>query len=493
MFSKNMFKVQCQSFLLRIVNTQKSKRGLVYLYSTMPCSEAPEELCKVVSSTIGGLDDLESNLSKFTGSLSSSLVAQVIDFCKNEAPSRRLLRFFLWSRKNLKDRLEDKDYNHAIRVFAEKKDHTAIDILVSDLRKDGRVMESQSFGALAEALVKLGREDEALGIFKNLEKFKCEQDSITVTAIVTALCAKGHVKRAEAVVRHHKDKISGVELCIYKDLLYGWSRQENVKEMRKIIKEMKGNEFTPDLFCYNTFLRGLCERNVRHNPSGLVPEALNIMMEMRSYRIAPDTISYNILLSCLGRTRRVKESCRIFQSMKKSGCAPDWTSYYLVARVLYLSGRFGKGNQIVDEMSEEGIVPDCKFYHDLIGILCGVEKVNLALELFERMKRSLVGGYGPVYDVLVPKLCRGGEFEKGRELWDEATAMGVSLRCSQDILDPSVTELFKPSRKLEEVCVVDNNKTLKAKARAKKMFRVSKNKKANHQNKKTKSRLQCNR
>ena len=419
-----------------------------------PVLPALQELCSVVSSTVGGLDELELRLNKFTGSLSSSIVTQIIDSCKHEAPTRRMLRFFLWSHKNLKCGLEDKDYNYAIRVFAEKNDHTAIDILTSDLRKEGRVMDTHTFSVVADILVKLGREDEALGIFKNLDKYKCPQDGVTVTAIVSSLCAKGHARRAEGVVWHHKDKISGIEPCIYRSLLYGWSEQENVKEARRIIKEMKLAGFMPDLFCYNTFLRCLCERNLKRNPSGLVPEALNVMMEMRSYKIAPTSISYNILLSCLGRTRRVKESCQILETMKKSGCPPDWTTYYLVARVLYLTGRHGKGNQIVDEMIEVGLIPDRKFYYDLIGILCGVERVNHALELFERMKRSSLGGYGPVYDVLIPKICRG-DFEKGRGLWNEAMGLGVTLRCSSDVLDTSITEVFKPTRKLEKASFVD--------------------------------------
>lgn len=483
MFSKEMhflLKPKWTSLQLQRVDTQKSEHLLLSLYSTVPSNQVSrelKELCKVVSSTIGGLDDLELSLNQFTGSLSSSLVTQVIDSCKHEAPTRRLLRFFLWSCKNLSASLEDKDYNHAIRVFAEKKDHTAMNILVSDLRKEGRVMETQSFGVLVETLVKLGREDKALGFFKNLEKFKCVQDSVTVSAIVSALCAKGHARRAEGVVYHHKDKISGMELCIYRSLIYGWSMQENVKAARKIIKEMKSAGIMPDLFCYNTFLRGLCERNLKRNPSGLVPEALNVMMEMRSYRIAPTSISYNILLSCLGRTRRVKESCRVLEQMKESGCAPDWVSYYLVARVLYLSGRFGKGNKIVDEMIEEGIIPDRKFYYDLIGILCGVERVNFALELFERMKRSSLGGYGPVYDVLIPKVCRGGDFVKGRELWDEAMVMGLTLSCSSNVLDPSITEVFQPRRKPTEGCLGSTTPSIEARVK-KTVIEVDKKKKS---------------
>ncbi|GMN54214.1 hypothetical protein TIFTF001_023333 [Ficus carica] len=443
-------KSRWQFLFLRNFAARQSREFSCFPNSSAPSTSRLQELCAIVSRMVGGLDDLESSLSNFRGSLTSSLVTQVIDSCKAEAPTRRLLRFFLWSHKNLKCDMEDKDYNHAIRVFAGKKDHTALEILVSDLKKEGRALETQTYAIVAETLVKLGREDEALGIFKNLDKYKCPQDSSTVTAIINALCAQGHAKRAEGVVWHHKDKISGTESCTYGSLLYGWSKQENVKEARRIIKEMKSAEITPDLFCYNTFLRCLCERNLKRNPSGLVPEALNVMMEMRSYMIAPTSISYNILLSCLGRARRVKESCQILERMKQTGCSPDWMSYYLVIRVLYLTMRFGKGNKLVDEMIGAGLVPNRKFYYDLIGVLCGVERPNYALELFERMKRSSLGGYGPVYDVLIPKLCRGGDFEKGRELWDEAVKMGVDLCCSSDVLDPSITEVFKPTRKEEE-------------------------------------------
>ena len=461
-----LLKLNWKSFSLQGINAQNPRCIPLALFSTIPPGPSPvlQELCNVVSNGLGSLDDLEASLDRFDASFTSSLVSQIIDSCKNEAPTRRILRFFLWSSKKLKCKLEDDDFNYAIQVFAEKKDLKAIDILVSDLSNEGREMKTQTFGIVAETLVNLGREDDALGLFKNLDKFKCSYDSITVTAIVNALCSKGHARRAEGVVRHHKDKILGVKPCIYRSILYGWSEQKNVKESRRILREMKSVGIMPDLFCYNTFLRCLCEKNLKSNPSGLVPEALNVMMEMRSNRITPTSISYNILLSCLGGTRRVKESCQILKLMKRSGCSPDWVSYYLVARVLYLTGRFGKGNKIVDEMIGEGLVPDRKFYYDLIGILCGVERVNYAHEMFERMKRSSLGGYGPAYDVLIPKLCRSGDFEKGRELWDEANRMGVQLQCSSEVLDPSITKVFKPTRKDDEVCTMSRTLVQEVKA-----------------------------
>ncbi|KAL9672179.1 hypothetical protein QQ045_028429 [Rhodiola kirilowii] len=450
--------------------------------TNVPTSESTSYsgLCNVVCTMNGSLDDLESSLNQSKVLLTSSMVNQVIEACKTEAPVRRLLRFFRWSRNRLSCQLEDRDFNAAIRVFAKLKDFTAMDILITDLGKEGRTMETETFCLVAEALVKLGREDEALGIFKTLEKYKCPQDSASVAAIVSALCEKGHARRAEGVIWHHKDKIRGAEDCIYRSLLHGWGVQGNVNNARQVLKEMRSNGIVVNEFCYNTFLRCLCNTHMKTDPSRLVSSALNVVMEMMSKGIEPTSITYNIVLSSLGKIRRVKESLRILDSMRKAGCSPDWVSYYLVIRVLYLSGRFGKGNQILDIVFEEGLLPERRFYYDLIGVLCGVERVNFALDLFERMMKYSVGGYGPMYDVLIPKLCRSGDFNKGRELWDEAISMGIALQCSIDELYPSVTQVFKPSRQTKaEIPVIptaiatEDRYTSQNKTRSKRKNKVS--------------------
>ncbi|KAL8144606.1 hypothetical protein AgCh_002970 [Apium graveolens] len=443
---------------LHLFIVPKQRQQCVSFYSAIPTSSSFRDLCNVVCNGIGSLDDLEVSLNKFKVPLTSSLVTQVLQSCKHQAATRRLLRFFLWSRTTLESKLEDKDFNFAIRYFSEIKDFTAIDILMSDFGKDGRAMETTTFAEVAHTLVKLGMEDQALGVFKNLNKFKCAYSSATVTAMVSALCAKGHTKRAEGVISHHKHAISSVKPCIYRNLLYGWSVKGNVIEARRIFKNMIAAGIMPDLYCFNTFLRCICKRNLKSNPSALIPSALNVIMEMRTYKLEPTSVTYNILLSSLSKCRRVKESIKILDTMKDSGCSPDWFSYYVVARVLYLTGRFGIGKRLVDEMVEVGIVPEGKFYYDLVGVLCGVDRPNYALELFELMKKSSLGGYGPIYDLIIPKLCRGGDFIKARELWDEAIAMGVDLQVSSDVLDPSVTEVFKPTRKVEDkICLVNHN------------------------------------
>ncbi|TQD78339.1 hypothetical protein C1H46_036088 [Malus baccata] len=222
--------------LQNAVSSRKSQRFFVFLLLDRASPEL-QELCSIVSAAIGGLDDLESSLNKLTASLTSSLVTQVIDSCKNEAPTRRLLRFFSWCHKNL------------------------------------------GYG-------------ECEGSKKNHQRNEVDWDY------------------ARLVLLQHIPS-------------------------------------------------GPLRENFKRSSSGLVPEELNVMIEMRQ-----------------GET---------------------------------------------------------------------------TLELLQRMKASALGVYCPVYDVLIPKFCRGGNLEKGRELWDEAVSMGVTLSCSSNLLDRSITEVFKPTRNEEKL------------------------------------------
>jgi pentatricopeptide repeat protein len=108
-----------------------------------------------------------------------------------------------------------------------------------------------------------------------------------------------------------------------------------------------------------------------------------------------------------------------------------------------LTGRIVRGKRLVDVMLESGLLPTVKFFHGLIGVLCGTEQLDHALDMFKLMKRcELVDTR--IYDLLIEKLCRSGRFEVGRELWDDATKSGLVLDCSTDLLDPLKTEVFRP-------------------------------------------------
>ncbi|KAM0946981.1 putative tetratricopeptide-like helical domain superfamily [Dioscorea sansibarensis] len=429
-----------------------------------------QTLTTIVIHGVGSLHDMETTLQRLDLAVTPSLFLQFLHSLRNPTVSvgRRLLRLFSWCRRQENNRglapaFGDDAFNMVIRALAQMKDVTAVMAAVADLQKEGRRMDPQTFELVVMTLVSSGKPEEAVRLFRRVEEKRellvrrCADDGewSCASAVIHALCTKGHARKAVGVLWHHKDKLVHAAPTISRSILHGWCVHGNVGEARRILDQMKSGGNPPGLASYNDFLYCVCRRNLRFNPSALVPEATNLMAEMRASGVAPTTVSYNILISCLSKTRRVKEACGILQSMIQGkgscSCSPDWVSYYLVIKLLFLTGRFGRGNRLVEHMFEIGMVPGVKFYHGLVGILCGMDKMKCALEMFDRMKQSGLVSNGAMYDLLIEKLCRNGEFDMGRHLWDEAVERGIVLQSSSDLLDPLKTEVFKPVRPLKKL------------------------------------------
>lgn len=443
------------------------------------CSSIPN-FVDIVANGIGSLQDMESKLDDLQVPINQSIATQVIDSCAtvNNNCSRRLLRFMSWCKKNSNDELGYEVFNRAIQLYSKMKDIRAIDIALLDLQKEGHRIKPKTFDKVIEAFVNLGRPEKVVSLFRDIEEKhkisleRCEnEDWSSITSAVHALCTKGHARKALGILWHHKDKVENYKINRHKGLiLHGWSVHGNAKEARGVIDEIKKSGNCPSLASYHDLLRCICNRNLKFNPSALVPEAINIMAEMRSSGIYPTTTSFKILLSCLGKTRRVKESLTIFDSMlnREEGeeAFPDSACFLIVIRLLYLTGRFNNGNKILSQMFEEedkgrvNLNASLKFYQDLIGVLCGLKEVERALKVFEMMKnrcRPSIKDYGPIYDLLINYLCRNGKYDLGRRFWIEAVDHGITLKCSSDLLDPlkappqyifsTVKSLVKASRK----------------------------------------------
>uniref|UniRef100_A0A0E0ISA1 non-specific serine/threonine protein kinase n=1 Tax=Oryza nivara TaxID=4536 RepID=A0A0E0ISA1_ORYNI len=417
-----------------------ARRSMVALGRRALCSGSDLEAAarEVVCSGAGSLDEVGGALDRLGVAVSPAMVARVIDACSERMGSgRRLLRFLSWCRSKDAGGIGDEALDSAIAALARMGDLTAMRIAVADAEKDGRRMSPETFTVVVEALVKLGKEDEAVRLFRGLERQRLlpRRDAgdggegvwSSSLAMVQALCMKGHAREAQGVVWHHKSELSVEPMVsiVQRSLLHGWCVHGNAKEARRVLDDIKSSCTPLGLPSFNDYLHCLCHRNLKFNPSALVTEAMDVLSEMRSYGVTPDASSLNILLSCLGRARRVKESYRILYLMRegKAGCSPDWVSYYLVVRVLYLTGRIIRGKRLVDDMLESGVLPTAKFFHGLIGVLCGTEKVDHGLDMFRLMKRcQLVDTH--TYDLLIEKLCRNGRFENGKELWDDAKKNG---------------------------------------------------------------------
>jgi len=124
----------------------------------------------VVCFRSGSLDEVGSRLDRLGVSVSPQLVGRVIDSCGEMGGGfgRRLLRFLAWCQSKHPGALGEEALNRAIGVLARAGDLTAMRIAITDAEKDGRRMAPETFSTVVDALVKAGREDEVVCLFRGL-------------------------------------------------------------------------------------------------------------------------------------------------------------------------------------------------------------------------------------------------------------------------------------------------------------------------------------
>ena len=336
-------------------------------------------LREVVLEGAGGLDEMESALNDLHMSVSPSLAAEVFQSATGGvATSRRLLRFFSWSRRRSCAPEESlwwgDPFREAIRCFADNKDAAAITILISELSRRRRQMPPDVFTSVAESLVKLCRPDDVIRLL-NLQLEEGRQSGKIILAAVHALCGGGHAAAAAKLVARRSGELTPAEMtAARRNLLHGWCRGRNAREARKMLEEMKASGEAPGGGAYLELFRCLCERNLKFNAAALLPEAFSVVAEMRAAGELPTPATVNVLLSCLVRARRVKEAWNVLQSMRRGENgrpAPDWVSYYHVTRVMFLSGRYVRGKRVFRQMVEDGVAAPPGFSGVWLG--CSLE------------------------------------------------------------------------------------------------------------------------
>ncbi|XP_066387103.1 pentatricopeptide repeat-containing protein At5g61370, mitochondrial-like [Miscanthus floridulus] len=168
----------------------------------------------------GSLDEMGSRLDRLGVAVSPHLVGRVIDSCGETGggSGRRLLRFLVRCRSRHPGSLGVEALDRAIGALAWAGDLTAMRIAITDAEKDRQRIAPETFSTVVDALVKAGREDEAVRLFRGLERQRLLPEHggcvggdgvwSSSLAMIQALCKRGYAREALGVVWHHKSELS---------------------------------------------------------------------------------------------------------------------------------------------------------------------------------------------------------------------------------------------------------------------------------------------
>ncbi|GKC11456.1 pentatricopeptide repeat-containing protein [Tanacetum coccineum] len=173
---------------------------------------------------------------------------------------------------------------------------------------------------------------------------------------------------------------------------------------------MKKGGVAPDVVSYSILLHGYCKK-------GKISEAIELLRNMIANGCFPNNYTCNSLLESLWKEGKVLEAEELLNKMKERGYALDTVTYNIVLDGLCKSGKVDKAietlhemwNQEDDDNNRNNCMPDLITYSTIINALCKDGKLDEAKKKFIEMVGRNVYPDSVIYDIFVSNLCKKGK------------------------------------------------------------------------------------
>lgn len=348
---------------------------------------------------------------------------------------RMALDFLKWAMSRPGFEVNDEVYSYFVEYFGRRKDFKA----TNEILVDGcGVAGVKSLEALVDRLIRAGRPTQAVALFERMEKdygFVRNMDSLKL--IVSGLCERGYGSYAEKMVKSLANEFFPDEY-ICDALIKGWCVDGKLDEARRLAGEMHRGGFEIGTSAYNSLLDCVCALCRKKDPFRLVHVSGSVLFEMERNGVPRDVETYNVLITNLCKIRKTQDAMEWFSTMDQWGCYPNETTFLVLIKSLYQAARVGEGDEMIDRMKSAGYgdALDKKAYYEFLKILCGIERIDHAMNVFAMMEEDGCKPGIKTYELLMEKLCAHGRLDKANALYKEAESNGLPVEPKPYKVDP---------------------------------------------------------
>ncbi|XP_002514631.2 pentatricopeptide repeat-containing protein PNM1, mitochondrial [Ricinus communis] len=376
------------------------------------------------SDSLSILQRLNLHFSHINNSITPSIILQTLNLSPDAG--RTVLGFHQWLVKVANFKNTDETISFFIDYFGRRKDFQSTHELLCD-SKD--VIGYKCFESMVNRLVRAGRATKVMGFFDRMERdYGFKRDRENLRLVVKMLCDNGYASYAEKMVKNLANEIFPDEnIC---DLLIkGWCVDGKLDEAKRLAGEMYRGGFEIGTVAYNAILDCVCKLCREKDPFKIESEVEKVLVEMDTRGVPRNVETFNVLITNLCKMRKTQDALNLFNRMREWGCDPDDTTFLVLIRSLYQAARVGEGDEMIDRMKSSGYGNklDKKAYYGFLKILCGIERLEHAVSVFEMMKADGCKPGIKTYDLLIGKWCTRNRVDKGNALFNEALRNGVPV------------------------------------------------------------------
>ncbi|RDX93299.1 Pentatricopeptide repeat-containing protein, mitochondrial, partial [Mucuna pruriens] len=414
--------------------------------------------------------------------LSQNLVHRLLWRYKDDWKSA--LGVFRWASSRPSFRHLPESYDMMVDILGRMKVMEKLRDFLGEMREGGLVTMNTMAKAMRR-FVGAGQWVDAVRIFDDLQTLGLEKNTESMNLLLDALCKEKFVEQARGIFLELKQHIAP-NAHTFNIFIHGWCKVFRVDEAHWTIQEMKGYGCRPCVISYSTIIRCYCQegdfRRVYElldemQAQGCSPnvityttvmcalakaerfeEALEVPERMKSSGCKPDTLFCNSFIYTLGRAGRLDDAAYVYKvEMPNAGVAPNTSTYNSMISMFCHYAQEKRAFEILKEMeNSSNCKPDAQTYHPLIKSCFRTGRIDSLLNdiLNDMINKHHLSLDLSTYTLLIHGLCTAGRCKWAFSLFEEMIDQDIIPRyrtCRLLLDEVKQNNMYQAAEKIEDL------------------------------------------
>ncbi|KAF8068521.1 hypothetical protein N665_1146s0014 [Sinapis alba] len=282
-----------------------------------------------------------------------------------------------------------------------------------DFRNLNITLDRFCYNVAFDALIKLGRVDAAIELFREMTCEGIAPDVVNYTTLIGGCCQQGRCVEAIDLIIEMENKGKPPDIVTYNVLAGGFAR--NAENASDILKLMEARGVKPSSVTHNMVIQGLVV-------AGKIDEAEALYQSLEEHKPGGNVAGIVKGYCEAGRLDEAFERfIRLDFPLPKNVYFTLFTSLCAAKDEYHID----KAQKLLERMWELGVEPGKSMYGKLIGAWCRVDDVGKAKRFLKAMKRREIVPDLFTYTIMIKTCCRLNKLKQADAFFRDMKKRGV--------------------------------------------------------------------
>jgi len=190
-------------------------------------------------------------------------------------------------------------------------------------------------------------------------------------------------------------------------------------EAQQLLEEMRSNQLEPDSGIYNAMIES-------HGRAQNMAGAMQAFDQLGASGQRINRATYQITLSACARTGDLQQAKALLARMEAEGMPPDAGHFTTLVTSCARTKAEGEARQVMETMKERGMTPDVITYTGLLSCMAGETAIDSADEVWQEMKAAGILPDASAYNALLGAALASGNKQRCLEIVADMEQLGFT-------------------------------------------------------------------